>query len=76
MQYAALTALGPVAWVALDFAVTGEPLFSLQHTSGLAEELGRTRGLSDVPQATYEFLLSLDKAPVFWGGIAGFALAA
>lgn len=75
LQYGALAALGPVTWVALDFAVTGEPLFSLQHTSGLAEELGRTRGLSDVPQATYEFLLSLDKAPVFWGGIAGFALA-
>jgi hypothetical protein len=75
-RYAVLTALGPVAWVALDLAVTGRPLFSLQHTSGLAEELGRTRGLSDVPQATYEFLLSLDKAPVLWGGIAGFVVAA
>ena len=27
-----------------DFVVTGHPLFSLQHTSGLAEELGRTQG--------------------------------
>src|SRR3954452_10858247 len=47
--YAALTAIGPLVWAAVDWAVTGDPLFSFTHTSGLAEELGRSAGLSDVP---------------------------
>ena len=35
--YAALTAIGPVVWTAVDFIATGDPVFSLTHTSGLAE---------------------------------------
>jgi hypothetical protein len=73
---AALTAVAPVTWVLVDLAVTGQPLYSLQHTSGLAEELGRTKGLSQVPNATYTFLTSLDKAPVLAAGVAGLLLAA
>jgi hypothetical protein len=69
--YAALTAVGPVVWTAVDFVVTGDPLFSLTHTSGLAEELGRQRGLSEIPAATVQFLSSLDKVPVFYAGILG-----
>jgi hypothetical protein len=76
VRYAALTALAPVIWVLVDFAVTGHPFFSLQHTSGLAEELGRTKGLSQVPSATVQFLKNLDKAPVFYAGILGFLIAA
>ena len=72
---AAYTAAGPLIWVALDTAVTGHPLFSLQHTNGLAEELGRTKGVLQVPHATRAFLISLDKAPVVLGAIAGGALA-
>src|SRR4051794_32550118 len=45
IRYAALAAIGPVAWVALDAVVTGDPLFSLHHTGGLAEDLGRSRPL-------------------------------
>lgn len=74
-EFAAWTAAGPVVWVATDFAVTGKPLFSLQHTSGLAEELGRTRTLGDVPSATVEFLKNLDKVPVFYAGVLGVLLA-
>jgi hypothetical protein len=73
--YAALTAIGPVVWTAVDWLVTGDPKFSLTHTSGLAEELGRQAGLSDIPSATVTFLKSLDKAPVFYAGLAGVAVA-
>jgi len=70
-----LAAVGPVAWAALDAAVTGDPLFSLHSTSGLAEELGRAKGLSAVPQATKSFLVRLDKVPVVLAAVAGGALA-
>jgi len=73
---AALAAAGPVLWCAVDFTVTGDPLFSLHHTSTLAEELGRANGLTAVPSATYNFLLGLDKAPVFFGGVMGLVIAA
>jgi len=75
VRYGAIAAIGPVVWVAVDFVVTGHPLFSLQHTSGLAEELGRTKGLAEVPSAMRTFFFSLAKAPVIWAGMLGFALA-
>jgi hypothetical protein len=75
VRYAALTAAGPVIWTLTDFVVTGDPLFSLTHTSGLAEELGRQRGLSEIPTATVEFLKNLDKVPVFYAGVLGLLLA-
>jgi hypothetical protein len=75
LRYAAVTAAPPVIWVLLDWWATGDPKFSLTHTSGLAEELGRTAGLSDVPHATVHFLKNLDKVPVFYAGIAGLIAA-
>jgi hypothetical protein len=75
VRYALLTAIGPVVWTLTDFVVTGDPLFSLTHTSGLAEELGRQRGLSEIPTATVEFLKSLDKVPVFYAGVLGVLIA-
>jgi hypothetical protein len=74
LKYLALTAIGPLAWVATDFIVTGQPLFSLTHTNGLAEDLGRTKSLADVPAATLHFLKNLDKLPVFWAGMVGVVL--
>jgi len=74
-RYAAWAAVGPVVWVLVDFVATGHPFFSLQHTTGLAEELGRTKGLSEVPTATRKFFLNLAKAPVLYAGIAGFVAA-
>src|SRR3954447_26093091 len=73
--YAALAAVGPLAWALLDWRVTGDPLFSLHHTGDTAEELGRASGLSAVPQSTQDFLIRLDKLPVVLGGIAGAGLA-
>jgi len=75
VRYAALSAIGPVIWPAVDWIATGDPLFSLTHTSGLAEELGRQRGLSEIPAATVQFLQSLDKVPVFYAGALGVVLA-
>src|SRR3954466_3688754 len=75
IRYAAIAAIAPVIWAATDLAVTGNPLFSLQHTSGLAEELGRTRGLSEVPDAMRRFFYNLAKAPVIYAAIAGFLAA-
>jgi hypothetical protein len=75
VRYAAWAAAPPIIWTALDAWATGDPKFSLTHTSGLAEELGRTAGLSDVPSATVRFLKGLDKVPVFYAGIAGLIIA-
>ena len=75
VRLALLAAVGPVVWVALDFAVTGKPLFSLQHTSGLAEELGRTKSASQVPSASVQFLRGLDTPVVFYAGLMGVLLA-
>ena len=73
--YAALAAVGPVVWVAVDFAVTGNALYSLTGTRDLAEELGRNKGGSAVPAALYAFLVKLAKFPVMLAGMAGVVLA-
>jgi len=73
--YAALAAVGPAIWVGSDFAVTGDPLYSLTYTSAFAEELGRTKGAEGLHTAMWEFLLKLDKLPVLLGGIAGLVAA-
>jgi MFS family permease len=75
LRYAALTAGPPLIWIVLDWWATGDPKFSLTHTTGLAEELGRTAGLADVPRATVTFLKNLDKVPVFYAGIVGLVAA-
>ena len=73
--YAALAAIAPLVWSAVDFAVTGQPLYSLTATGDLADELGRNKGLQAVPEALYAFLIKLDKFPVFVGGVLGLLLA-
>ena len=73
--YAALTGIGPVVWMAVDGAVTGDPLFSIHSTSGLAEELGRQRSASDIPSALPYFLVRLAKLPVAIAGAVGLGLA-
>lgn len=73
---ALLVASAPLIWVATDFVVTGDPLFSQNHTSGLAEELGRQKGLSEVPTAMMSFLKALVKVPVAIAGLIGLGLAA
>ncbi|MEA2291220.1 MAG: hypothetical protein QOF17_240 [Solirubrobacteraceae bacterium] len=75
-RYAALAAIGPVLWCGVDLAVTGNPLFSLLYTSGSAEDLGRSRPLSQLPSTLPEFFGLLLKVPVELLAIAGIAFAA
>ena len=74
--FAVLTWAGPAIWAGLDLFATGDPMFSLTHTNGLAEELGRQRPVSEVPTLAVEYLKELDKPPVFLLGLAGLAIAA
>jgi len=73
--FAGLTVVGPAVWVAVDYAVTGDPVYSLTGTKDLAEELGRNKGGAAVPEALYAFLIKLAKFPVVIGGAVGVVLA-
>ena len=73
--YTLLAATAPVLWALTDFAVTGDPLFSLHYTSSSAEELGRNLPLSELPSAIPEFFANLVKLPVLVASVAGLAIA-
>jgi hypothetical protein len=79
LRYALLVAIAPLAWAALDWAVTGDPLFSLHYTSSSAEDLGRQRTLSELPGALPLFFAGLVKVPVLViavpGLVAGVAMS-
>ena len=49
----ALTAVAPALWALSDFAVTGDPLWSLHGTRELASELERQTGVSALPARTW-----------------------
>ena len=70
-RYAAMAAVAPLIWAAVDFAVTGDPLFSLHYTSSSAEDLGRQRTLGEIPSALPEFFSSLVKLPVLLAALLG-----
>jgi hypothetical protein len=74
-RFAALAAIGPVIWMGVDAAVTGDPLFSVHATSGLAEDLGRRRSAADIPAAMPYFFNQLVKLPVLLAALGGIALA-
>ena len=71
VRYLALAAIGPVVWVLVDLIVTGKPFYSLNSTAGLAQELGRTQGLSNVIGSVWTFAVRIDKLPVLLGALAG-----
>jgi hypothetical protein len=75
LKYLALVAIAPVIWVGFDAAVTGNPLYSLSSTAGLAQELGRAQGLGNVLVSLWTFNVRIDKLPVVLGALAGVALA-
>ena len=74
LGYAALVAAAPLAWVAIDTLVTGDPLYSLHSTAVLAAELERTKGFTSVLAATWRYLVRIDKLPIVLGGLAGAVL--
>lgn len=71
----ACAAVAPALWAALDWAVTGDPLFSIRHTDALAVELARDKPLSELPRLILVLLTEIVKWPVLAGGAAGLALA-
>jgi hypothetical protein len=71
LRYLALAAIAPVLWLGVDAVVTGNPLYSLHSTSGLAAELGRTQSFSEVLSSTWSYAVRIDKLPVVLGGILG-----
>src|SRR4051794_33694755 len=73
-RYAAMAAVAPAVWAAVDGAVTGDPLFSLHYTSGSAEDLGRQRTVSQIPTAIPEFFTELVKTPVLAAAAIGLVL--
>jgi hypothetical protein len=75
LRYLGLAAIAPVLWLGVDAVVTGNPLYSLHSTSGLAAELGRTQGFSEVLSSTWSYAVRIDKLPVILGSIAGGLIA-
>ena len=68
-------AAAPAIWAALDFAVTGDPLFSIHHTDALAAELQRDIPLHSLPGMTLELLTEILKAPLMLLAAVGIVLA-
>jgi hypothetical protein len=75
LKYLALAAIAPVVWVALDAIVTGNPLYSLSATAGLAAELERTQGFTSVVGSLWTYGIRIDKLAVLLGGFIGVPLA-
>ncbi len=74
-RYLALAAIAPLVWFALDWIVTGDPLYSLSSTAGLAAELERTQGFGSVLASVWSYGVRIDKLPVLLGGLLGIGLA-
>jgi hypothetical protein len=75
LRYLALVAIAPLIWVLADAIVTGNPLYSLHSTAGLAQELGRTQGFSSVVTSVWTYSVRIDKLPVVLGGLIGIPIA-
>lgn len=75
LRYLALAAIAPLLWIGVDAMVTGDPLYSLHSTSGLASELERTQGFSSVLSSTWNYAVRIDKLPVVLGSVAGAVIA-
>jgi hypothetical protein len=75
LRYLALAAIAPLLWIGVDGVVTGDPLYSLHSTSGLASELERTQGFSSVLSSTWNYAVRIDKLPVVLGSLAGVLIA-
>ncbi|HEX4188930.1 MAG TPA: hypothetical protein VHY83_13625 [Solirubrobacteraceae bacterium] len=75
LLYLGIAAIGPVVWCGVDAIVTGNPLYSLNATAGLAQELERTQGFGAVVASMWTFGERIDKVPVLIGALAGIPLA-
>ncbi len=75
LLYLAMAASAPLIWVCFDALVTGNPLYSLNSTAGLAQELERTQGLPSVVSSVWTYGVRIDKLPVILGALIGLPLA-
>jgi hypothetical protein len=75
LLYLGLALIGPVVWLCVDGIVTGDPLYSLHSTAGLAHELERTQGIADVIASVWTFGVRIDKLPVILGALIGLPIA-
>lgn len=75
IAYGLALAAAPVIWALTDLAVTGDPLHSLHATSELADDLGRERGLDEVPGGFVSFIGNTVRPPVAILAPIGAALA-
>jgi hypothetical protein len=75
IRTALYAAVAPVLWALTDLIVTGDPRFSLSHTSSLANDLQRTRPASQAPSLAVHALTSTLKWPVLLGALLGVGLA-
>jgi hypothetical protein len=75
LAYLGLALSAPVVWLGVDGVVTGDALYSLHSTAGLAQELERTQGLSSVAASVWAFGVRIDKLPVILGALVGLPLA-
>lgn len=66
-----LVVAAPLVWCLVDGLVTGDPLFSLHSTSDLADELNRSKSLSEVPADFVRFLADTAREPVAALAIVG-----
>ena len=73
-RLAALAALAPAFWVLSDWAITGDPLFSLNGTTDLAAELGRQTGIENVAKLMPRRLGEIVRLEFLVAAVAGLAL--
>lgn len=67
----AIVLAAPLLWMAVDAAVTGNPLHSLTATSQLADDLGRERGIGRAPSLLVSQLVDQARPPVAAAGLLG-----
>lgn len=67
----ALAALAPVLWLASDWVITGDPLYSLHGTQDIAQEIRRPRGLETAIDVLSSYLANSLRPPLFWASLGG-----
>jgi hypothetical protein len=75
LRTALVAAIAPVMWALSDLLATGDALFSLRHTSSLADDLQRTKPASEAPGFAIHSLTGTLKWPVLVGALLGLVLA-
>jgi hypothetical protein len=70
-----LVAAGPLIWMAFDWAIAGDPLYSLTGTRDNAAVLQRRTGLDEVPLTVPRRIGEIVREPILLGAAIGGVLA-